>query len=100
MDYSIYVHSIPSSTPLPFPTPTPAPTPAPTPLIVPQNPAEILNPLNPSIPVTIPQNRYYSFTYPSPILFSVPPPETSIPNIAIESNNPYVILSFPENSRV
>jgi hypothetical protein len=98
MDYSDYINSDPTQIPeptIPEPEPTPEPTPAPTPLIVPQNPAEILNPLGPTVPVTIQQNRYYSFTYPSPILYSVPPVETTLPTNT-NSSNPYVILSIPE----
>jgi hypothetical protein len=52
----------------------------------------ILNPLIPTVPVTIPQNRYYGFEYPSPVIYSVLPAEVPTGS-EVESTNPYVILS-------
>jgi len=97
MDYSSFLPAnppapTPTPTPTPEETPTPTPTPAPTPLIVPTNPDLILNPLIPTVPVTIPQNRYYGFEYPSPVIYSVLPAEVPTGS-EVESTNPYVILS-------
>ena len=93
MDYlSFLPANPPTPSPEPVPTPTPIPTPAPTPLIVPTNPDLILNPLIPTVPVTIPQNRYYGFEYPSPVIYSVLPAEVPTGS-EVESTNPYIILS-------
>jgi hypothetical protein len=98
-DISQYIHipqpvQIPTVSPNPTPTPepTPTPTPGPTPLIVPQNPVNISNPVDGILPVTIQQNAYYSFSYPSPIVYSVNPPETPT-TYNTNSSNPYVLVS-------
>jgi len=95
MDFSSFLPANPPTpSPEPVPTPTPSPTPAPTPLIVPTNPDLILNPLLPKVPATIPQNRYYGFEYPSPVIYSVLPAEVPTTDTSdINSTNPYIILS-------
>lgn len=95
MDYTSFLPAnppTPTPAPTPIPIPTPTPTPAPTPLIVPTNPGLILNPLVPTVPVVIPQNIYYSFEYPSPVVYSVLPAVVPTESDVL-STNPYVILS-------